>query len=117
MSTWDEEIFSVDVNADFLDEVADLEDEEIMDAIRDAVLLAANQDSPSEDELLNGQAAATITAIWSGAPFSAGEIVENYPFIRMRPDEIDEKLVDAAAQILEGADTDNDLEQFLEALS
>ncbi len=117
MSTWDEEIFTVEVNSDFLDEIADLESDEVMDAVRDAVLLAANQDSPSEDELLNGQAAATIAAIWSGAPFSAGEIAENYPFIRMRPDEIDEQLLDAAAAVLESADTEADLEQFLEALS
>lgn len=117
MSAWDEEIFTVDVNADFLDEIADLESDEVVEAVRDAVLLAVNQDSPSEDELLNGQAAATIAAIWAGAPFSAGAVAEDYPFIRMRPDELDEKLTDAAAALLESADTEADLEQFLEALS
>ena len=117
MSTWDEEIFTVDTNTDFLDELGDLDFEEIFEAVRDAVLLAAKQDAPSEEELLNGQAAATIAAIWAGAPFSAGEIAENYPFIRRRPDEMDEQLVESAAVVLEEADTDQDLEQFLEALA
>lgn len=117
MATWDEQIFTIDTNIEFLDEIADLDTEEIVDAVRDAVLLAANQDNPSEDELLNGQAAATIAAIWSGAPFSAGDTAETYPFIRLRPDEIDEKLVESAATVLEEADTEADLEQFLEALA
>lgn len=117
MSTWDQEIFTVEVNADFLDELVELEADEVMDAVRDAVLLAGNQDSASEDEVLNGQAAATIAAIWAGAPFSAGEVAERYPFIRMRPDEIDEKLTETAAEVLESADTEMDLEQFIEALS
>ncbi|MHC2850239.1 uncharacterized protein DUF4259 [Corynebacterium mucifaciens] len=117
MSTWDEQIFTVDTNTDFLDELADLDFEEIFEAVRDAVLLAAKQDDPTEDDLLNGQAAATIAAIWAGAPFSAGEIAEAYPFIRRRSDEMDEQLVESAAAVLEEADTDADLEQFLEALA
>ena len=117
MSTWDEQIFTVDTNTDFLDELGDLDFEEIFEAVRDAVLLAAKQDDPTEDDLLNGQAAATIAAIWAGAPFSAGEIAEAYPFIRRRPDEMDEQLVESAVAVLEEADTDADLEQFLEALA
>ena len=64
MSTWDEQIFTVDANTDFLDELVDLDFEDVFEAVRDAVLLAAKQD-PSEEELLNGQAAATIAAIWA----------------------------------------------------
>ena len=79
MTTWDEQIFTIDTNADFLDEISDLDTDEIVEAVRDAVLLAANGDSASEDEILNGQAAATIAAIWSGAPFSAGDVAEAYP--------------------------------------
>lgn len=116
MSTWDEQIFTVDANTDFLDELVDLDFEDVFEAVRDAVLLAAKQDS-SEEELLNGQAAATIAAIWAGAPFSAGEIAETHPFIRLRPDEMDEQLVESAASVLEEADTEEDLEQFLEALA
>ena len=117
MTTWDEQIFTIDTNADFLDEISDLDTDESVEAVRDAVLLAANGDSASEDEILNGQAAATIAAIWSGAPFSAGDVAEAYPFIRLRPDEIDEKLVEAAAAVLEAVETEADLEQFLEALA
>ena len=35
----------------------------------------------------------------------------------MRPDEMDEQLVESAAAVLEEADTEQDLEQFLEALA
>ena len=119
MSTWDEQIFTVDTNTDFLDELVDLDFDEVFEAVRDAVLLAAKQE-PSEDEISDDDAfepPSTIAAIWAGAPFSAGEIAETYPFIRMRPDEMDEQLVESAAAVLEDADTEEDLEQFLEALA
>ena len=47
MTTWDEQIFTIDTNADFLDEISDLDTDEIVEAVRDAVLLAANGDSAS----------------------------------------------------------------------
>lgn len=107
MTTWDREIFSAEGNADFLDELSQLEPEEVLEAVSDAVLLAADGDSASEEERLNGQAAATIAAIWSGAPFSAGEISE--------------QLSESASAILEEAaeddDSASDIDQFLEALS
>ncbi|QYH20149.1 DUF4259 domain-containing protein [Corynebacterium aquatimens] len=119
MSTWETEIFSAEENADFLDDLAELEPEEILEAVRDAVLLASDGASPSEEERLNGLAAATIAAIWSGAPFSAGEIAETYPFIRSNPGDISEKLAEAAVSVLENADAngDTDVDQFIEALS
>lgn len=117
MSSWDQEIFSEDVNIDFLDELVDLEDDEVLEAVRDAVLLAADADAASEDEQRNGLAAATITAIWAGAPFSAGEIAEHYPFIRTTSGELDEQLLEAAGALLEEADTDLDIDQFIEALA
>ena len=116
MSTWDEQIFTVDANTDFLDELVDLDFEDVFEAVRDAVLLAAKQD-PSEEELLNGQAAATIAAIWAGAPFSAGEIADTYPFLRASSVELDEKLIDVAVAILEDVDSEQDVDQFIEALS
>jgi len=123
MSTWDQEIFAAGANADFLDELAQLEPEEIFEVVSDAVLLAAGGSSASDDEILNGQAAATITAIWAGAPFSAGEIAESYPFIRSNPGEISEQLAESAVSVLErasadaDADSDTDIDQFIEALS
>lgn len=124
MSTWDQEIFSAEANADFLDELAQLEPEEVLEAVSDAVLLAAGGSSASEEETLNGQAAATIAAIWAGAPFSAGEIAESYPFIRSNPGEISEQLAESAVAVLEkaasadaDADSDTDIDQFIEALS
>lgn len=120
MSTWDTAIFSKDVNVDFLDELASLDVDERMEAVRDACLLAVDRDNASEDELLNGQAAATVAAIWAGAPFSAGDIADSYPFLRTTSAELDEKLVDAAVAILEdlaASDTEYDVDQFIEALS
>lgn len=116
MSTWDTYIFSEDVNVDFLDELAGLEPDETAEAVRDACLLAVD-DAASEDEILNGQAAATIAAIWAGAPFSAGEIASSYSFLRGASMELDEKLIDAAVSILESIDAEQDVDQFLEALS
>lgn len=120
MSTWDQEIFADDANADFLDELVDLEPEEILEAVNDAVLLAAG-DSPSDEELANGRAAATMAAIWAGAPFSAGEAAEAYPFIRSNPGEISDQLAESAVAVLEAAaedtDSDTDIDQFIEALS
>ena len=108
MSTWDQEIFSAEANADFLDELAQLEPEEILEAVSDAVLLAAGGNSASEEEILNGQAAATIAAIWAGAPFSAGEIAESYPFIRSNPGEVSEQLNESAVTVLEKVSADAD---------
>lgn len=82
MSSWDEDIFADEVNVDFLDELADLEDEEIVAAVDDACALAVSGEEQTEEEQRNALAAATIAAIWAGAPFSAGEVVEDYPFIR-----------------------------------
>ena len=122
MSAWDEEIFSVEANVDFLDELDSLEEDEIEQAIIDAALLAANQnpDSVSEDELLNARAAATIVAIWAGAPFSAGEVADTYAFIRHRPAQVGEEAAEAAAAVLEGVEEEEagaSLDQFLEALA
>lgn len=67
MSAWDQEIFTEEVNEEFLDELVELDDEEIIEAIQDACLLALRQaGSISEDERRNGLAAATIAAIWAG---------------------------------------------------
>lgn len=119
MSAWDKDIFSREFNVDFLDDLSELDPDDVAEAVRDAVLLAANGDSATEEEIANGLAAATIAAIWAGAPFSAGEIVDSYPFIRSASAEIDEKLAEAAASVLEAADTDDDqdVDPFVEALS
>ncbi|WP_049158684.1 DUF4259 domain-containing protein [Corynebacterium striatum] len=117
MSTWDENIFSDGVNVDFLDELANLDDEDIVEAVSDACALATSGDAISADEERNAQAAATIAAIWAGAPFSAGEVVSSYPFIRGLAGSGDEALNEHALEILEAVEEDYDLEAFIEALS
>lgn len=110
-------IFNEDANVDFLDDLADLDFDETVQAVRDACLLAGDKDNATEEDILNGQAAATIAAIWAGAPFSAGEIADTYPFLRASSVELDEKLIDVAVAILEDVDSEQDVDQFIEALS
>lgn len=117
VSTWDMAIFNEDANVDFLDDIADLDFDETVQAVRDACLLAGDKDNATEEDILNGQAAATIAAIWAGAPFSAGEIADTYPFLRASSVELDEKLIDVAVAILEDVDSEQDVDQFIEALS
>ncbi|AWB83542.1 DUF4259 domain-containing protein [Corynebacterium liangguodongii] len=121
MSTWDRFILTEEANVDFLDDLNDLEPEEAVQAVRDAVLLAAGETTPTGEELANGRAAATIAAMWAGAPFSAGDVVDSYPFIREVDAEVDEKLAEAAAGLLEAVEGDDedfaDIDQFIEALS
>lgn len=117
MGAWDIAIFADENNADFLDEIAGLDGEDIVEAIEDAVALVASEKAVNEEETANGLLAATIAAIWAGAPFSAGEIAENYPFVREFAGSGDELLRERAALVLEEADTDEDLEVYLEALN
>lgn len=117
MGAWDIAIFAEEVNVDFLDELAGLDDDAIVEAVKDACLLAAQPAGVSEDEELNGLAAATIAAIWAGAPFSAGEVADSYPFLRELIGSGSEKLNEVASGLLENADTEADLEVYLEALS
>lgn len=117
MGAWDDAILTEEINIDFLDEISELDTQDILEALEDACLLVTNQDKSTEDEHLNGQAAATIAAIMFGAPYSAGQVVENYPFIRELIGEGSETLREAAARVLEEADVDYDLEAYLEALN
>lgn len=120
MSTWDQKIFTEDVNEEFLDELLDVEAEDVIESIRDSILLVLRQPGASEDDRQNALASATIAAIWAGAPFSSGEIAESYPFIRELAGEGDEELNSAALELLESVEDDDDfgdLDQFIEALS
>ena len=117
MGAWDDAILTEEINIEFLDEIAELDTQDILEALEDACLLVVNQDNATEDEHLNGQAAATIAAIMFGAPYSAGQVLENYPFIREIVGEGSEALRGAAAQVLEEADVEYDLEAYLEALN
>lgn len=117
MSSWDEEILSDEENIEFLDELLHLDDEDIVEAIEDACALGVGAGKISAQEERNALAAATIAAIWAGAPFSAGEIVASYPFIRQLAGSGTENLNEAALELLEGVEEDYDLEPFIEAVS
>lgn len=127
MSAWDSIVLNDDINEEFLDDLADMDDDEIVENMRDACLLA--RDGGTDDENRNGLAAATIAAIWAGAPFSAGEVVEKYSFIHGLADSGDEELNETAVALLESVANGNDdtydgedfssedLSEFIEALS
>ncbi len=117
MGAWDDSILTEEINIDFLDEIAELDNDDILEALEDACLLVVNQEKATEEEHLNGQAAATIAAILAGAPYSAGQVVETYPFIRSLIGSGSESLRAAAARVLEEADVEYDLEAYLEALN
>ena len=104
MSTWDENIFSTDLNVDFLDEMANLDEEGVIRAVEDACEVAHSKPKLSEEEEQNAQAAATIAAIWAGAPFSAGEVVEDYPYIRELVGSGSETLTENALEVLENVE-------------
>lgn len=121
MSTWDSMIFTSDPVVDLLEEVADLEEEDLSGALVDACRLASGDSD--EDEARAGLGAATVAAIWSGAPFSASELVDEYPFIREGIGECPEELREAAAETFEvlvpglTEDEQEAVEDFAEAVN
>ncbi|MDO5077245.1 DUF4259 domain-containing protein [Corynebacterium sp.] len=117
MGTWDMKIFAEDINVEFLDELSGLDNEDIVEAIEDACKLVVGSSQVSEDEMQNGFCAATIAAIWAGAPYSAGDVVDEYPFIRELAGSGSEELNVSAAEVLERVEADEDLDVYLEALN
>lgn len=97
MSGWDEEIFTDEVVIDFLEEISALDDGEQEGALLDACQLALN--SSSDDDQRAGLGAATVAAIWSGAPYTAAAAVEDYPFIRKGIGQIGDELRESAAEV------------------
>ena len=117
MEPWDLMIFSEDASQDFFDDLADMDGDEIVEAISDACALVTRDPNITDDDLLVGRAAATIAAIWAGAPYTAGEIVEDYPFIRDLIGRGGEQMITDACTILEAVEVEADLDSFIEALS
>ncbi|RNE48752.1 DUF4259 domain-containing protein [Corynebacterium alimapuense] len=117
MRTWDVAIFAEEDNLDFLDELNELDPEEVVEAVQDACLLVLKQATVTETERLNGLAAATIAAIWAGAPYSAAQVADEHPFIRELIGSGDEDLNATAAELLESVEEHEDVEVFSEALA
>ena len=117
MGTWDVYIFTSEDNVDFLDDLNSLEEDDVIEAIHDAIMLATGDNQATEEEQQNALAAATIAAIWAGAPFTAGDVVSNYPYIRDLVGYSAETLNEKATELLEEVEEEYDLEPFLEALA
>ncbi|WP_297009082.1 DUF4259 domain-containing protein [uncultured Corynebacterium sp.] len=125
MSTWDETVFTDENSTDFLtecDRVAD-DDRELVVALRDACTVALNHATPGDADHTTGLCAATVAAIWAGAPFTASDVVEEHPLIRARVGACPEELQEAALQVLDaqlerqGEEAPDGLETCVEALS
>ena len=103
MGAWDIEVLNADINEDFLDELSSLEGEDLVEGVVDAIMLVAKGNATSDEEESNGECAATIASIWAGAPYSASDAIDNYPFIVDPgydiPEEEFEKMAEPAADI------------------
>lgn len=111
MSVWDTELFANDVVLEFFDEVQGSEPDERAGALIDAGRIGL--DSDDADEIAVAVAAAVIIAIWNGAPFVGGDVVEDYTFIRegiASNDDAEEEAVELAAEVF-----DSLLEEFDES--
>lgn len=124
MVAWDEKIFSLSGNQDFLDELnrfyEDEEYDQLISSLEDICALSVDNDFSNVEESNNSFCAATVVAIWSGAPFSTSGLVEEYPFIRAMASYLNDDLKEYALQIIEYAASqyeDDDLDSFIEALS
>lgn len=134
MTTWDEKILKNGDVQEFLEELqAEFQDAGSGDgllgattALSDAVVFAHKQAARSEGEYAVGLAAATVAAIWCGAPYSVPELVEEFPVIRAGSGQCEPMLQENSTLLLdseisalesEGAEVPEGLETYLEALS
>lgn len=116
VSGWEDTIFGIDNNIDLLDELADLDPGSIVEEVSDLVTIAAKQGAEGEEQD-HALLAATLLAIWAGAPFSDSELAQDYPFILSLRGKGDEDIREVAAELLENADSEEDLDPYIEALS
>lgn len=123
MSSWDETIFNDEISTDFLDECDDLDGLDLVQALQDACTVALNHSRPGDQDHRTGLCAATVAAIWSGAPFTSAEIADEHPLIRVRIGSCPDTLQEVALLFLDGYleslgdDAPDGLETCVEALS
>lgn len=123
MSNWDEYIFHDDDNIEFLDELIDLEPTDLFEALEDTVTLALRHSEPGDVEYLNGLCAASVAAIWCGAPFSSASVADEHPFVREYIGQCSDKLQEQSSLLLDkelenqGEAAYEGLETFAEALT
>lgn len=123
MSSWDESVFADENSVDFLDECDELEGLDLVQALQDACTVALNHAAPGDPDHTTGLCAATVAAIWSGAPFTAAEVADGHPLVRARIGSCSDTLQEVALQVLDGYfesvgdDAPDGLETCVEALS
>lgn len=123
MSTWDTHIFSDEASVELLRDVDDLEAEELMEALQDAVTIASDQATPGQSDYTQGLCAASIAAVWCGAPFAASNLASEHAFVRAYIGRCPEELQEAAFELLDaelarlGEDSPEGLDTYAEAVS
>ncbi|WP_462398327.1 DUF4259 domain-containing protein [Corynebacterium falsenii] len=123
VSTWDEKIFGDEDNQEFLDELIDLDHREVEGALEDAVNIALLHADQGSSDYRVGLCAATVAAIWAGAPFSSASTADEHEFIRRYIGSLEPKLQELSLQLLDrelergGTDAAEGLETCVEALS
>ncbi|WP_448851430.1 hypothetical protein [Corynebacterium sp. 335C] len=122
MTTWDSTIFAAPAAAELLEEIDAIDDaEERAESLAGACRLGAAD--ADRDEAAAGLAAATVAAIWCGAPFSATDVIDDHPFIRAGIGSCPEDLREAAAEAFEALTADlppedaEAAEEFAEAVN
>lgn len=117
MKTWDEEIFTHESNETFLADIDELDSEDLIEALQDACQLSVTP-TATDEEKLNGLAAATITAMWCGAPFTYSEVAEEYSFVRSHIGRCPEQLRDTAEEVFthfeQAPETEEHSDEFAE---
>ncbi len=123
MSSWDEYILQEEINQDFMADISALDDDELQEAVMDSITIALDQSDPGDPEYLTGLCAASVAAIWNGAPFSATDVADEFPLIRDHIGRCPEELQERALQLLDteleklGSEAPEGLETYVEAVS
>ncbi|AGP31391.1 DUF4259 domain-containing protein [Corynebacterium terpenotabidum] len=123
MSTWDDTVFADENNVDFLVECDELDERDLVRALQDACTVALNHATPGDADHTTGLCAATVAAIWAGAPFTSAEVADDHPLIRSHIGACPDSFQEVALQVLDGhldatgEDAPDGLETYVEALS
>lgn len=123
MSTWDHIILEAEPVEEFFEDLEDLDDSELFAVLESSITEALTHAEPGEADYTAGLGAATLVAIWNGAPYTAAEVADRFHFLRAHIGHSIESLTDAALNLLDkemerlGEEAPEGIETFVEALS
>ena len=123
MSSWDRRISEDEAVEEFFEELDDLEDDELFELVESTVKIALLQADPGDMDYSMGLGAASLVAIWHGAPYALGDLTDRFSFIRGYIGQSDNSLTDSALELLDQEmerlddQAPEGLETYVEALS